>query len=376
MRSIEDIGDISGKRVLVRADFNVPVKDGVVVNDYRITQALPSFKYLKQKGAILILISHIENEEDDSLKPIVDSLSKNNFTVNFLPQTNFEELKTIITNADSGTCFLLENIRRFEGEKKNDEEFAKSLASLGDIYVNEAFPVSHREHASIVGVPKLLPSFAGLLLQKEVKALSEAFHPSHPFLFILGGAKFETKEPLITKFLDVADDVFVGGALGNDFFKAKGLDVGGSITSGKIPEMDLVNNPKLMIPADVVVRASDDRHVVRKPEEIMRQEIVSDAGPETLEILQKKIMDARLVLWNGPLGFYEKGFDGATKEVARMIAKSRARSIVGGGDTVAAIESLGIADRLSFISTGGGAMLEFLAKGSLPGVDALDNSAV
>lgn len=369
MKSIEEIGEIKGKKILVRADFNVPVVDSIVQNDFRIRKALPTFNFLLEKGATLILISHIENDEDDSLKPVADALLNLSFPVKFLPQSNMEEIKSAVT--DDGGVFLLENIRRFEGEKKNDELFAKELASLAQIYVNEAFPVCHREHASIVGVPKFLPSYAGFMLSEEVRRLSEAFHPTHPFLFILGGAKFKTKEPLITKFLEIADDVFVGGALGNDFFKAKGFDVGGSITSGKIPPEELVNNPKLMIPKDVVVRASDDRHVVRKPQEIMRQEIVSDAGPETLEILQKKIMDARMILWNGPLGFYEKGFDMATKEVARMLAKSRAKSIVGGGDTVAAIESLGVSDRLSFISTGGGAMLEFLAKGGLPGIDAL-----
>lgn len=369
MKTIDEISDISGKKILIRADFNVPVKNGVVVNDFRLRKAIPTFNYLLGKGATLIIVSHIENEESDSLKPVADALLKLGLSVNFLVQSDFNKIRDIVTSGSG--VFLLENIRRFEGEKENNENFARELASLADIYVNEAFPVSHRKHASIVGVPKFLPSFGGFLLQEEVKRLSEVFHPARPFLFILGGAKFETKEPLITKFLDIADDVFVGGALGNDFFKAKGLDVGGSITSGKIPPEELVVNPKLIIPEDVVVRASDGRHVVRAPNEIMRQEIVSDAGPKTLEILQKKIMDARMVLWNGPLGFYEKGFDMATKEVAKMLAKTRAKSIVGGGDTVAAIESLGIEERLSFISTGGGAMLEFLAKGSLPGIDAL-----
>jgi 3-phosphoglycerate kinase len=159
--------------------------------------------------------------------------------------------------------------------------------------------------------------------------------------------------------------------LGNDFFKAKGFEVGGSITSGKLPDESLVNNEKIMIPTDVVVRASDGRHVIRKSNEILPHEIVSDAGPETVENLRKKIMEARMVLWNGPVGFYEKGFDGGTKEIAKFLSESRAKSIVGGGDTVAAIQSLGIEDRLSFISTGGGAMLDFLAKGTLPGLEAL-----
>lgn len=371
MKGIEEIGDVSGKKLIIRADFNVPIANGVVVDDFRIIKALPTFQMLKQKGAIGILISHIENTEDGSLKPVVDSLLAHDFPVTFLDQSSLSEVGEEITKGKAGDFFLIENIRRFDGEKNNDESFGVELAGLGEIYVNEAFPVSHRAHASIVGVPKHLPHFAGVLFQKEIKELSHAFNPAHPFVFILGGAKFETKEPLIEKFLDTADIIFVGGALGNDFFKAKGYEVGGSITSGKLPDDGLVNNEKIMIPIDVVVRASDGRHVVRRSNEILPQEIVSDAGPETINLLRKKIMEARMVLWNGPVGFYEKGFDGGTKEIAKFLSESRARSIVGGGDTVAAIQSLGVEDRLSFISTGGGAMLDFLAKGTLPGLEAL-----
>jgi phosphoglycerate kinase len=178
---------------------------------------------------------------------------------------------------------------------------------------------------------------------------------------------------LIVKFLDIAENVFVGGALGNDFLKAKGYEVGGSITSGSLPASEIIDDEKIIIPIDVVVRASDNRKVVRRSSEILAHEIISDAGPETLEVLREKINAARTILWNGPLGLYEKGFDAGTKSVAKMLSECRGRSVVGGGDTIAAIESLGISDRLSFISTGGGAMLEFLAQGTLPGIKALKN---
>jgi len=370
MKSLKDIKDLAGKRVILRVDFNVPIKDGKVIDPFRIEKVKDSIEFLKKAGAKIILVSHIENKEGATLKPVAEYL-QSLFKVVFIETKDFSEISKIINEAESAQVFLLENIRKHEGEEKNDDSFAKQLSSLGDVYVNEAFSVSHRKHASIVGLPKYLPSFAGFLFEKEVQELSRMFNPTHPFIFILGGAKFETKEPLIKKFLGLADYVFVGGALGNDFFKAKGYEVGGSITSGTIPPPEIVNDPKILIPIDVVVRASDDRKVVRQPTEILANEIISDAGPETLEMLREKICEAHTILWNGPLGFYEKGFDAGTKAIAKILSDCRGRSIVGGGDTTAAIVDLGIYDRLSFVSTGGGAMLDFLSSGTLPGIEAL-----
>lgn len=370
MRSITELTELQGKTVLLRVDFNVPIKDGVVVDPFRIEVALPTIEYLRNLGAKIILLSHIDaNDSGTTLRPVFEFL-KLSLPVSFA-EAKLDVMLHASEKLTAGELLLIENIREFPGEKDNDESFAKTLAGMASYYVNEAFPVSHRPHASIVGIPKFLPSFAGFRFQKEVLELSHAFNPTHPFLFILGGIKFETKEPLIKKFLDIADHVFVGGALGNDFFKARGFDVGGSITSGALPPQEIVNSEKILTPLDVVVRASDNRHVVRQPNEIMPQEIVSDAGPKTLEMLREHINAARLILWNGPLGYYEHGFDAGTKEVAKMLSQCRGRSIVGGGDTTAAIESLGVADRLTFISTGGGAMLDFLANGTLPGIEAL-----
>ncbi|MEK7567595.1 MAG: phosphoglycerate kinase [Patescibacteria group bacterium] len=369
MKLVDQIGDCAGKTIIIRADFNVPVKNGAVVDERRIDTELKTIDFVLEKQAKIILVSHIENEGEDALLPVFNVL-KNKYKVTFV-EANLLKIKEAKEKLKNREIILVENIRNFKGEKENDDNFSQEFASLGDYYVNEAFPVSHRNHASIIGFPKFLPSYIGFRFKKEIEELSHAFNPPHPFIFILGGAKFETKEPLIAKFLEIADHVFVGGALGNDFFKAKGYEIGGSITSNSTPPQSILDNEKILIPIDVVVRASDNRHVVRGQKEILPQEIVSDAGPKTIEMLQKYIMEARMVLWNGPLGFYEKGFDGGTKEIAKIIAESRARSIVGGGDTTAAIKDLGVAERFTFISTGGGAMLEFLAKGTLPGIEVL-----
>jgi len=371
MRTLNDLVVGEGATVLLRADFNVPIQKGVVVDPFRIEKTLLTINELLQKGVRLVILSHIENDEDESLKPVFEYLLAKGLPISFEGSSEKGVIEDSVKKLESGRILLLENIRRFKEEKENNEDFSKWLASLGEAYVNDAFAVSHRKHASVVGIPKFLKSCAGRLIEEEVRELSTAFNPHHPFLFILGGAKFETKEPLITKFLDIADNVFVGGALGNDFFKAKGYEVGGSMVSGSIPEEAIVNHPNLLLPEDMVVRASDERRALRTPDSVHPQEVISDAGPQTIEMLRTYIMEARLILWNGPLGYYEKGYAEGTKDIAKLLSQSRARSIVGGGDTVAAIESLGIMDRLSFVSTGGGAMLDFLAEGTLPALEVL-----
>ena len=352
MKSIRQLKNIKGKRVLVRVDFNVPIKNGKILDTSRIDKAMPTLKYLIKKGARLILISHLGENGKQSLKPVADYLKK--------------FIKKDIT--------LLENIRRFSGEMKNDSKFAKQLASLGDLYVNEAFSVSHRAHASIVGPPKYLPSYAGLQLEKEIKNLEAAFKkPKHPFLFILGGAKFSTKIPLIKKFLgrasmdgarhdsaESADAVFVGGALMNNFFKEAGVDIGKSVYEKKnFGLKKLSKNPKIILPPDVIVY----------------QNSFVDVGPYSVKLLEELIKKSKFILMNGPLGNYEKGFGKATEKILKAIIKSRAKVIIGGGDTVSLLSNLeprtyNLKPNL-FVSTGGGAMLEFLEKGTLPGIEAL-----
>ncbi len=339
MNSILNAGELNGKRVLVRVDWNVPIQDGKVVDDFRIQQSLETLKYIQSLGAKLIVVSHLE-PETESLLPV------------------FEHAKTLLplTWNDDGDSTLLENLRQSPGEKANDAGFAASLASLADIYVNEAFSASHREHASIVGVPKLLPSFVGIHFMKEVTNLSRFFHPEHPFLFILGGAKFDTKLPLLEKFTKLADDVFVGGALAHNFFKLEGMDLKSSLVSlGEFNLKPLLETKKITLPEDP----------------IWNDERIIDAGPMTLATLQEKISKASLILWNGPLGLYEKGFKTGTLELCKMIAESGKVSVIGGADTLAATKELGNQDKFTFVSSAGGAMLDYLAHETLPGIEAL-----
>jgi phosphoglycerate kinase len=366
-KTLADIGDITGKKVLVRLDFNVPIDNGAVRDDYRIQKSLQTINFLREHQAKIIIISHIEGREH-SLKPVFEYLKNTlSLPVEFCEDC-LENGQANIEKLNNGEVLLCENLRLYDGEKKNDEEFAKKLSALGEIFVNDAFSVSHRAHASVVGVPKFLPTYIGFQFDSEVKHLSECFNPPHPFLFILGGAKFDTKLPLVEKFLDIADTIFVGGALGNDLFKARGLNVGASLISDSSADFSkYLSNPKIIMPTDVAV----GQNIIKKPEEVQNTEAIYDAGPETLALLTEEIKKAKHILWNGPLGNYENGYKQPTLDLAKAIAESGAKSFVGGGDTLAAISELKLEDKFTFISTGGGAMLDFLAKGTLPGLEVL-----
>lgn len=305
--TLREAGDLSGKRVLVRIDWNVPIENRLVQDDFRIRQSMPTIELLQKSGAKVILMTHLESDEAS-----VEPLRK------YVPEG----------------VELLENLRNDPREKENSPEFAKELASQADIYVNEAFSVSHRAHASIVGVPKFLPSFVGLEFEREVTELSKAFTPPHPFLFILGGAKFETKLPLVKKFQDIADEIFIAGA-----------------NAKPASEMGFLNAPKITFPLGDIAAL--------------------DADEPNLNLMKQKIEASELILWNGPLGKYEAGYTEGTKALARIIAESGKKSIVGGGDTLTAIQALGLDDKFTFVSTAGGAMLDFLANETLPGIEAL-----
>ncbi len=347
--------NVEGKRVILRADFNVLVEKGSVEGAFRIEQTLPTIKLLKKKGAKIILISHITAGRASGLELMAKYLNKY-FKVDFISDLNLEAAGRKIENMKNGDIVMLENIRIHEGEENNDRRFAKRLASLGDIYVNDAFSASHRKHASIVGVPKYLPSYAGLLFETEYKNLQAAFKPTHPFLLILGGVKFGTKLGVLKKFLKIADKIFIGGGLANNFLAERGWDIGGSIVDASVDIKKYLNNPKIILPMDV-----------RK-----KENIILDVGDQTIYELEEIIKQTKFILWNGPLGnFEQKGFDKGTKDLAEAIVKSRARAIVGGGDTVALLSKLGLLKKFFFVSTAGGAMLEFLAQGTLPGIEAL-----
>src|SRR5258708_19592684 len=272
----------------------------------------------------------------------------------------------------NGDVILLENLRNEIGENKCDQIFAMSLAKLGDFYVNEAFPVSHREDASIVLLPKLLPSYVGLQFEEEIKNLSKVMkNHKQPFLFILGGAKFSTKMPLINKYLKLADHVFIGGALLNNFLKAKGYEVGKSLVDDTDYNMeDILKSKKLILPIDVVVQ-SGDKFYNKMANEVGKNESILDIGKESIRMIEPYIKKSKLILWNGPLGKYEEGGAEATKEILKLVANSKAESIVGGGDTVALISKMKMEDNFSFVSTGAGATLDFLEIGTLPGIKAL-----
>ena len=368
MKTLKDIGDVNGKRAVVRVDFNVPVEDGMVQDDFRIKAALPTIEMLLKKGAKVCLIAHCESNKEGgecSLRPAFSELKK---SVNAVFAQTVEEAKKLL---ETNTVVLLENLRTNRGEKENDEVFAKELASLGDFYVNEAFSVCHRAHASIVGVPKFLPSYAGLQLEKEIFELSKVFKAPKPFVFILGGAKFETKLPLVKKFMDKADTVCIGGALANDILKAQGKCIGGScVAKTEVDLSAVVVSPKLMNVVDVVV-TNIEGVFTKKADDVLEGDTIVDEGQDTVKSWEEKIRTAAFVLWNGPLGNFEAGFDKGTLTLAQAIAGSDAESIVGGGDTLSSIKKLNLESAFSFLSTGGGATLDFLANETLVGIEAL-----
>lgn len=340
MRSIKQLKNLKGKTVLLRVDFNVPIKNTQVEDDFRIKKALPTINFLLKKGAKIILITHL-SKNDDTLN--IDPVIKHFFK---------------ISKISKNKVTFFDNVRKFPGEIKNDPAFAEKLSKMGDIYVNDAFSVSHRKHASIVGLPKYLPSFAGFQLEEEVENLSHAFNKTkHPFLFILGGAKFSTKIPLIKKYLKLADQVFVGGALASDFLKVEGYDVGKSLVSdNNYGIKKLLKNNKVVLPTDF----------------IKKDGIILDIGSASVANLASLIKKSKLILWNGPLGKYEDGGAEATKKILKLVADSKAETIIGGGDTVALITEMKMENKFSFVSTGGGATLDFLVNGTLPGIKMLE----
>ncbi len=381
MRSIRDIQLFENIPILVRTALNVPIENGKVVNDYRLRRALPTIKFLSERGAKVILISHIGEKGTETLEPVARALGKLIPRVSFFGETIGERARGAIRNLAPGSILVLENLRRNTGEVKNDSAFAKELAALADIFVQDSFDTCHRVHASIVGVPKFLPNYAGLLLEEEVEQLSQSLTPKHPALAVIGGAKFSTKEAVLTTLLNTYDHVFVGGALANDFLKVSGQPVGKSLVSETNADgmQNILTNPKLVLPIDSIVisaQSIDAAHARAEARiaplgQVHPDEIILDHGPGTSMLLSSLAKKAKTILWNGPLGNYEHGFTDATDALAHAVADSGARSVIGGGDTIAAIENLNLLPRFSFVSTGGGAMLDFLAKGTLPGISAL-----
>ncbi len=381
-KTVRDI-DVQGKRVLMRTPLNVPIKDGKVTDEMRVRAALPTLTYLLEHGAKLILISH-HSKEGQSLQPLVPVLSSLlNREVRFLSDCLDPGSKEIVEQMKDGEVVLFENLRFHPEEEANDDGFAKSLASLGEVYVDDTFDVMHRAHAGVVGVSKYLPAVAGFLVEKEVTTITGALeNPTRPLLAIIGGAKISTKIALLNNLLPKVDVVLIGGAMANTFLAAQGKPVGQSLQEPD--QMDLARsitkqaadkNIKLFLPTDVVITtnietASDVRTV--GVDEVGAADIITDVGPTTITQLQDVLAQRGTVIWNGPMGVTETpAFRKGSELLAHAIIDSGATSIIGGGDTAAFLDMVGLSDKFSFVSTGGGASLDLMSGNVLPGLAAL-----
>jgi phosphoglycerate kinase len=383
-RSVKDL-DVQGKKVLVRVDFNVPIKNGQVTDDARIERTLPTIRYLLERGARPILISHLGRpkgapDPEYTMDPVACRLEELlEAPVLKLDAAVGPEVEDALEAPGEGVV-LLENSRFYPGETENDPEFSEQLASLVDAYVDDAFGAAHRAHATTVGVARLLPAAAGLLMKEELDSLHKVLlSPERPFVAIVGGAKVSDKVAVIESLLGVADTLLIGGAMCFTFFKARGLETGNSLVEDECLEaskhlMDEAGE-RLVLPVDVVAAEEmeeDASSKVVKVEDFPRGSIGLDIGPETVEKFGGYVADSKTVFWNGPMGVFEMdAFAKGTEGVARAIAKSGAVSIIGGGDSVAAVRKLGLEDNMSFISTGGGASLEYVEGRELPGVAVL-----
>ena len=387
--SVKDI-EVAGKKVLVRCDFNVPLKEGVIANDKRIVAALPTIKYLKENGAKVILCSHLGRPKGEwlpefSLAPVAARLSELlGCEVRMSKDVIGEDAKDISATIKEGEVALLENVRYYKEETKNAPEFAKELASLAEIFVNDAFGTAHREHASTTGVADYIPAVCGFLIQKEIDVMGKALdNPVRPFVAVLGGAKVSDKIGVITNLLEKVDTLIVGGAMAYTFLKAEGHNVGISLCEEDKLELasELLAKAKekgvsLLLPVDHIAADKFDENaepVAVEGKDIPEGLMGMDIGPKSVELFKEAVKNAKTVIWNGPMGVFEfKNFAGGTFAVAEAIAETDCISIIGGGDSVAAVTKLGFADKMTHISTGGGASLEFLEGLELPGIAALN----
>ncbi len=384
-KSVRDI-DVKGKKVFVRVDFNVPVKDGVVGDDTRIRAALPTIQYLLDQGAAVILASHLGRPKGGpdpkySLKPVADYLANLlGKPVAFAEDCIGPAAETAAAALKPGEVLVLENTRFHPEEEKNDEGMSKALAKLADVYVNDAFGSAHRAHASTAGIAAHLPAVAGFLLEKEIKYLGQAIDdPKRPFVAILGGAKISDKIGVIKNLLQKADTILIGGGMANTFFKAQGYPLGDSLVEDEALEtarqLLAEGKDKIRLPVDVVIADKFDAEAesrVMAVGPVPEGWRILDIGPETVAAYAKVISDAGTVVWNGPMGVFEfPKFAEGTFGIARAVASSGAISVIGGGESVAAINQSGLADKITHISTGGGASLEMLEGLELPGVAAL-----
>lgn len=386
-KTVRDI-DLKGKRVLVRVDFNVPIKEGKVTDDTRIRAALPTIEYLLSQGASVILFSHLGRPKGGpdpkySMKPVADYLSKMvSAPVSFAEEAAGPKAEQAAQSLKAGEILVLENTRFYPGEEKNDAVLAEQFAKLADVYVMDAFGSAHRAHSSTEGVAKHLPAVAGFLMEKEIQYLGQAVtEPARPFVAILGGAKISDKIGVIKNLLSKADSILIGGGMANTFFKAQGYPMGDSLVENEVLELakELLasGGAKIRLPVDLVIATGVEDEAEMKVVPvgpIPDGWKALDIGPETVANFSKVIKESKTVVWNGPMGLFETArFAEGTFGVAKALAESSATTIVGGGDSAAAIQQSGLADKITHISTGGGASLEMLEGIPLPGVAALQD---
>ena len=390
-KTVRDI-DVDGKRVIMRVDFNVPLKDGVVTDDTRVRAAIPTIQYLKEHNAGIVLMSHLGRPKGDgpepalSLKPAAEKLAElTGYDVKFVDDTYGDKAAAAVAEVKPGDILVLENVRFLKAEKKNDPEVAKKLASYGDIFVLDAFGTAHRAQGSVVGPAAYIPAVAGFLLEKEVDTLTSIFaEPERPFVAIVGGSKVSSKIGVLDHLIDSADTLIIGGGMAYTFFLAKGYTVGTSLKeedwverAGEMLKKAEAKGVKILLPIDNVVAPEfkDEPGTVVASDAIPDDQMGMDIGPKTEELYAEAIKGAKTVFWNGPTGVFEfENFQHGTKAVAEAVAEVKANggtSIIGGGDSVAAINKFGLADKMSWISTGGGASMELVEGKALPGVEAL-----
>lgn len=391
-KTVRDI-EVGGKRVLVRVDFNVPMdREGNITDDTRIRASLPTIRYLMDKGAKVILASHLGRpkgafNEKYSLKPVARRLEELLGKKVALAEEAVGEIpRRAVGQLGEGEVLLLENVRFYPEEEKNEEKFARALADLADIFVNDAFGAAHRAHASTEGVARVIPGVAGFLMEKEIEMLGRALtSPARPFVAIIGGAKVSDKIGVIGNLLNIVDTLIIGGGMANTFLSARGISMGKSLVEGdktdlarELMEKASDSGVELLLPVDLVVSMAADPGAERKSvsvEEVPPDWMALDIGPESARLFGEAVGRAKTVVWNGPMGVFEmEPFAAGTFSVARALAGSRAVTIVGGGDSAAAVEKAGVSGQITHISTGGGASLEFLEGKKLPGVEALQDA--
>jgi phosphoglycerate kinase len=391
-KTIKDI-DWTGKRAVVRCDFNVPLDGDTITDDIRIRAALPSIEYLLEHGAAVVLMSHLgrpkgEPKPEFSLAPVAKRLAElTGKEVKFVPSDVVvdDNVKAAAKDLKAGEMLLIENVRYKAGETKNDPEFAKELSELGDIFVQDAFGSAHRAHSSTAGIADYIPAVSGFLIEKELKFLGEAVNnPKRPFAAIMGGAKVKDKIPVITNLLDKVDILIIGGGMAYTFFKSQGYSIGKSLLdeeglelAGEILKLAAEKGVQFMLPVDVVAAdefSNDSPYGVYDVDSIPDDKMGLDIGPETIKLYTDALKTTKTVVWNGPMGVFEmENFAVGTKAIAECLAEIDATTVIGGGDSAAAVAKFGLADKMTHISTGGGASLEFLEGKELPGIAVIDD---